>query len=198
LDPDQPEVDRFVEFYTKNRRRFLIESIRRRTELEPMLASVLLNHGLPEELINVAFVESGYKSDARSSRGAVGLWQFTESTGSLYGLNVSFFRDDRLDTTKSTIAAARHFVDLFESFGDWYLAIAAYNGGIGRVRRAMEDSRSTQFFEVARSGKLRAETSEFVPRILALARICRNLDRYGLAQELKRHTCSQKATRSDS
>lgn len=168
---NEPEVARFENFYLRSAPNFLNQSLARKERYSPMLEKVFREHGLPIELLSIALVESGFQSRARSDAGAVGLWQFTKQTGRNYGLQVSFGRDDRLDPIKSTVAAAKHLSDLYEEFDDWYLAIGAYNSGAGGMRRAMEASNSRDFYEIARSGKLRRETIEYVSRVLAVARI---------------------------
>ena len=119
------------------------------------------------------------RKKALSRMKARGIWQFIKSTAKMYDLKVSMFRDDRIDPVKSSRAAAKHLSDLYKQFGDWYLVMAAYNGGPGRVRRAIKAGKSRDFFELARAGYFRKETRLYVPKVLAMTHINRNLKYYG-------------------
>jgi len=176
---DTPEVRRFIRYYMTTRRKFVEQTLVRKNAYGRIIAPILNDYRLPQELISVAMVESGLKPNARSHRGAYGVWQFIPRTARSYGLVVSRGRDDRGDVRKSSDAAARHLIDLYSDFNDWYLAMAAYNGGAARIKRAMKRAGSRDFFEVARSGVLRKETSEYVPKVLALSLIIRAPERYG-------------------
>lgn len=177
--PNEPEVWRFVRTYTSSNRPFFEQGYARRQQYLPLLKTAFERYGLPTELMNIAFVESCYKPQARSHRGAVGMWQFIPGTARAYGLRVSMYRDDRKDVSMSTDAAARHLSDLYLKFNDWHLAIAAYNGGAGRISRAMEQAGSRDFFEIVRAGALRKESSEFVQKFMALTLLSRDPKRYG-------------------
>ena len=180
--PDTQEVDRFVTHYTSVEHRFLEGSLERLKRHRRMIDRIFYQHGVPGELAYVALVESGVKSQAESPRGAVGLWQFMAATARSYGLNVTMFSDDRTSPVRSTEAVARYFVDLYKRYGDWQLAMAAYNGGTVKVNRAIRESGSREFFTLARRRLLYRETREFVPKVLAVAKICRDPKRYGLKE----------------
>lgn len=132
-----------------------------------MLVEVFRDEGIPPELINVALIESGFKPDARSYAGAVGIWQFMKATARRYGLVVTRKEDQRRDPILATVAAARHLRDLYTQYEDWYLALAAYNAGSGSVDRAMLRARSSDFWELCRKKKLRVQTARYVPKIVA-------------------------------
>jgi membrane-bound lytic murein transglycosylase D len=140
---------------------------------------VFEGHGVPTELLSVAAVESGFNPKAASPAGARGMWQFMKSTARLYGLKVGKKQDERLDPELSSAAAAKHLRDLFVSFQDWHLALAAYNAGSGAVNKVMAREGESDFWELARNGNLPRETRKFVPRVIALSLIFADPSRYG-------------------
>jgi membrane-bound lytic murein transglycosylase D len=136
--------------------------------------------GVPQELIRMAQAESGFIPRAVSSKAAGGMWQFLAWRGQEYGLMRSAYEDDRMDPEKATRAAARHLRDLYREFGDWYLAIAAYNCGPVTVEKAVERTGYADFWELRRAGVLPAETTNYVPIILAMTIMEKNAVEYGL------------------
>ncbi|MBI3625417.1 MAG: transglycosylase SLT domain-containing protein [Candidatus Rokubacteria bacterium] len=173
-------VQHFVErFQTGSRREVVGRSLDRSTRYLEMIRQVLRKKGLPEDLAFTAMVESGFNPLAVSRAGAKGLWQFMEQTARRYGLRVDRWVDERLDPEKSTEAAAEYLKDLFAQFGHWFLAQAAYNAGEVKVARAVERTRSNDFWTIARGRWLREETKQFVPQIQAAALIAREPERYG-------------------
>ncbi len=145
----------------------------------PMIERIFAEEGVPLDLIYLAQVESLFKPKALSRAKAKGMWQFISSRGKEYGLRQNWWIDERSDPEKSTRAAARHLGDLYEQFGDWYLAMAAYNSGPGRVRRAMERTGSSDFWTLAERRQLPRETRNYVPTILAMTIIGKNPTKYG-------------------
>lgn len=145
----------------------------------PFMKRILREHGLPEDLVYLAMIESGFSPRAYSSARAVGYWQFMRATGRRYGLRVNFWVDERRDPEKATIAAARHLKDLFDQFQDWKLAAAAYNAGAGRISRAMRRYRTEDFWELSKHRHLAAETRNYVPKLIAAAMIAKDPARYG-------------------
>lgn len=161
----EPLVDRRT-------RAWLTSALRRSVTVEPRLRSIFRNEGVPEELIYVGLVESGYRADAVSSAGAVGPWQFMPETARRYGLRQWKDVDERRELEKSTRAAARYLRDLYEFLGDWTLAIAGYNAGEYRVLRAMQESGGKDFWSLRHL--LPSETAEYVPRVLAAIQMARS------------------------
>jgi len=133
----------------------------------PAVAAILRTHGLPAELLSVAAVESGFNPVALSPKGALGLWQLMPETARRYGLLVNSQRDERLDPVKSTHAAAQYLNDLHAQFQDWPLALAAYNAGEDRVKRALEQLGARDFWTLSALAALPDETRHYVPAVLA-------------------------------
>jgi len=138
--------------------------------LQPMIEPILLSHGLPRALLAVVVVESGGRAEALSPKGALGLWQLMPETARRYGLVVSGERDERLDPVMATRAAARYLRDLYGRFGDWRLALAAYNAGEGTVLEAMQQAQSSSFAALSELRLLPAETRSYVPAVLRASR----------------------------
>ncbi len=145
-----------------------------------MIQRVLREEGVPQDLIYLAQAESGFHPLALSRAGARGMWQFMASRASAYDLTRNWWVDDRQDPEKSTRAAARHLKDLYNQFGDWYLAMAAYNSGPGNVQQAVQRTGFADFWELYRRNVLPKETKNYVPIILAMAIIAKNPRQYGL------------------
>lgn len=140
-----------------------------------LFRKTLNKYGLPEDLVYLSLVESGFNPHAYSWARAMGLWQFISSTGRLYGLDRNWWIDERKDPVKATDAACRFLKDLYEQFGDWELAMAAYNGGPGRVSRTIKKQGTIDFWKM----KLKRQTMDYVPLIYAAAIISKDPERYG-------------------
>jgi membrane-bound lytic murein transglycosylase D len=151
----------------------------RTTRYYPIMRPILRKYDLPEDLVAVALIESGLMYKAFSRAKASGPWQFMQSTGQAYGLKVDFWIDERRDFHKATDAAARHLRDLYNRFGDWYLAWAAYNAGENKITRALQRTGSGDFWALLPTNTLHPETKRYVPKIIAAALISRNPERYG-------------------
>jgi membrane-bound lytic murein transglycosylase D len=174
-----PQVQYFLDRFTGSRREIVSLWVSRSGRYLGMIREVLRARGLPEDLAYTAMIESGFKPDAVSRMGAKGLWQFMAATARRYGLRVDRWVDERLDPEKSTLAAAAYLGDLYEQFGSWALAQAAYNAGEVAVARAIRGTGSRDFWTLAQTRHLRRETREFVPQIHAATLIGRDPDRYG-------------------
>lgn len=180
-------VQYYMDFFLGEARDRFTIWLGRLNRYEGMIRSRFKHHGVPEDLVYLGIVESGYSNTAVSRARAVGMWQFIRSTAQRYGLEVSDWVDERRDPFKATDAAARHLLDLNAMFGSWYLAAAAYNGGPGRVSRGIRrlpgddgELSDETFFALADRRYLRRETMDYVPKLIAAALIAKEPRRYDL------------------
>lgn len=170
----------FIQYFSGRGRRTLIAGLERAGRYRPMIQRILEEEGVPQELIHLAQAESGFLPRAVSRMKATGMWQFVAFRGQEYGLMRTAHYDDRLDPEKATRAAARHLRDLFDRYGDWFLAIAAYNCGPGNVNKAIERTGYADFWELRGRRTLPMETTNYVPIILAMTIMAKNPVEYGL------------------
>ncbi|HZG41648.1 MAG TPA: transglycosylase SLT domain-containing protein [Longimicrobium sp.] len=178
-------VQKFVRIFTTGSQQDAYALyLKRSGRYEGMIRAKLRERGMPEDLLYLSMIESGFNTTARSHAQAVGLWQFIEDTGERYGLRVDSYVDERKHPEKSTDAALRYLTDLHEQFGSWYLAAAAYNTGEGRVARVMKATTGSQRGNDADFWRIRArlprETREYVPLMVAAALIGKEPGKYGL------------------
>lgn len=152
--------------------------------LKSMIQEILVQQGVPAEMYYLAMIESGFQGFAISRARAVGIWQFMKPTAQRFGLRVNKDVDERLDVIRSTVAAARYLKTLHNEFGDWYLAMAAYNAGEGRVRRAIRESGEKDYWVLAREGFLPRETAEYVAKFQAGMTIAREPVKFGFPDRL--------------
>ncbi len=143
------------------------------------MRGILREEGLPEDLVYVAMVESAFKYQAHSRAAAHGFWQFIDGTGRRYGLHRTRAYDERSDPVKSTRAAAAYFRDLYEMFGDWHLAMAAYDAGEGKILKSLQRTGARDFWGLTQGSTLRRETRDYVPFVLATALIAKDPARFG-------------------
>jgi membrane-bound lytic murein transglycosylase D len=167
-------------FSTAKGRATLMGGLRRAGRYRPLIQRILDEEGLPQELIHLAQAESGFLPRAVSRKAAGGMWQFIRERGREYGLTQNALIDERFDPEKATRAAARHLRDLYQQFGDWYLAVAAYNCGPVAVDRAVQRSGYADFWVLRQRRLLPAETTNYVPIILAFTIMTKNAEAYGL------------------
>ena len=171
----------YINYFSSDRgKRTIMAGLRRAGRYRPLISRILDEEGVPQELIQLAQAESGFMPRAVSRKAATGMWQFVQFRGREYGLFQSAYHDDRLDPEKATRAAARHLRDLYQQFGDWYLAMAAYNCGPLNVERAVQRTGYADFWELRGRNVLPRETSNYVPAILAMIIVIKNAKDYGL------------------
>jgi membrane-bound lytic murein transglycosylase D len=179
------QVAGFINHFSGRGRSTLENGLARSGRYEDMIHRVLREEGVPEELIYLAQAESGFHPLAVSRAGARGMWQFMGSRAKGYGLERSWWVDDRQDPEKATRAAARHLRDLYKEFGDWYLAMAAYNSGPGTVQSAVKRTGYADFWELYNRNVLPKETRNYVPIIVAVTIMAKNPAQYGLDTVVK-------------
>ena len=179
--PLNAKVLSFVQLFTGRLKSYLEDGLSRGARFLPMIQDVFRAEGLPLDLAYVPLVESAFKPDAVSRAKAKGLWQFMHGTALENGLRHDWYIDERADPEKATRAAANYLKTLYNMFGDWHLALASYNGGPGRIQRAIKRAGTDDFWELSASGRyLPRETRDYVPLILAAVIIARNPAQYGL------------------
>lgn len=186
LDPSRqialsnhPEVNQLIDRWTSDQRQYIRGALESGKPYHDDFKRVFAELNLPTELVHLAYIESGFSPNARSPKRAVGMWQFTADTARHCGLMVNHKQDERRDAMKSTRAAAKYLAELYGQFGDWHLALAAYNGGPARVERIIQEQGTRNFFELSRKGVFPTETKNFVPKFLALTKIMNNLEFFG-------------------
>jgi len=173
------QVAGYISYFSNRGRGTFERAFARSGRYHDMMVSILKQEGVPQDLIYLAQAESGFHPLAVSRAGARGIWQFMGSRARGYGLEHSMWVDDRQDPEKSTRAAAHHLKDLYAQFGDWYLAMAAYNSGPGTVQAAVRRTGYADFWELYRRNVLPKETRNYVPIILAMTIVSKNLSQYG-------------------
>jgi membrane-bound lytic murein transglycosylase D len=170
----------YINYFSSTGRETFENALVRSGRYRDMILRVFKEEGIPQDLIYLAQAESGFKPLALSRARARGMWQFMASRGVGYGLHRSWWVDDRQDPEKATRAAARHLKDLYNQFGDWYLAMAAYNSGPGNVQQAVRRTGYADFWELYKRNVLPPETKNYVPIILAMIIMSKNPAQYGL------------------
>ena len=175
------EVLMFLNFFQTPKGRDIVENgLRRSGKYRDMISRVLREEGLPQDLIYLAQAESAFQPLALSRAGARGIWQFVAYRGQQYGLRHNWWIDERQDPEKATRAAAQHLRDLYGLFGDWYLAMAAYNCGPGNVQKGIERTGYADFWELYKRNVLPRETKNYVPIIIALTLIAKDAAHYSI------------------
>lgn len=169
------EVEYSINYFLEKDKKYLEISHNNRAKYHEDIKYIFDIYGIPEELINIAIVESKFDPKQRSKYGARGVWQFMSRTAKVYGLKVSVFQDERKDVLRSSEAAARMLRDLYNQFGDWYLVLASYNSGQTRIRKTVRKHNTRDFWKLAREKKIPSQTKAFVSRIIALSIIEKGL-----------------------
>ncbi len=177
-----PAVENHIRFFNTSIRSRFEQWLIRFSRYRPLVENIFAEFNLPSDLVNLSLVESGFNPYAYSRAKATGPWQFMKGTGKVYGLRIDHYVDERRDPIKSTVAAARYLRDLYDLFGAWPLAMAAYNAGEGKVLRALHKVQGETFSDISKTKLIRQETKQYVPRIMAATIIARNPDHYGFGQ----------------
>jgi hypothetical protein len=172
-------VEFWIDYFTGRGRPHFEKYLERSEFFIPYIAPLLKSNRMPEDLVYLAMIESGFNNWAKSSAKAVGPWQFMSATGKRYGLSVNWWVDERKDIKKSTLAAVDYLKDLYGIFGSWELAAAAYNAGEAKIARAVQRYGTKDFWTLARGRFLRPETRDYVPKIMAAAIIGKNRELFG-------------------
>jgi len=172
-------VKYYIRYFTNEKRKVFANWLRRSRRYVPIITEILRKNNMPEDLVYLAMIESGFNPKAYSPAKACGPWQFIYETGGRYGLKVNYWIDERRDPEKSTVAAAKYLRDLFNQFGHWYLAAAGYNAGERRVERAIEKHNTNDFWELYKYNTLPQETKNYIPQLIAAAVIAKEPEKYG-------------------
>ncbi|MGA7826127.1 MAG: transglycosylase SLT domain-containing protein [Geobacteraceae bacterium] len=176
------KVEYFLNTFQTSGHTWFAKWLSRSERYIPMMKEVLRENSLPEDLVYLAMIESGFSPNAYSSANAVGPWQFVAGTGKRYSLRIDQWIDERRDPLKSTVAAAMYLKELYTVFNkNWYLAAAGYNAGENKILRAIDMYNSTDFWELAEGSYLKRETKDYVPKLLAAAIIAKDPAKYGFA-----------------
>lgn len=173
------QVEKWLAYFQGKGRKHFAKWMSRSGRYIPMMRETLREYGLPEDLVYLSMIESGFSSYAYSRARAVGQWQFIYHTGVRYGLKVNWWIDERRDPEKSTIAAAQYLKDLYDEFQHWYLAAAGYNAGEGKISRAIKRYNTDDFWEISKYRYLKSETKNYVPKLIAAAMMAKNPQKYG-------------------
>ena len=177
-----PSVQSHIRFFNTSIRSRFEQWLIRLSRYQPLVEKIFSEFNIPSDLVYLSLVESGFNPYAFSRAKATGPWQFMKGTGKVYGLRIDNYVDERRDPIKSTVAAARYLRDLYDLFGAWPLAMAAYNAGEGKVMRALHKVQGETFSDISKTKLIRTETKQYVPRIMAATVIARNPDQYGFPQ----------------
>ncbi len=173
------QVEMYLELFQTKQKKTFARWLSRSTAYKSMMEKELAAAGLPLDLVYLSMIESGYSQLAYSRAKAVGLWQFMKGTGKQYHLKIDTYVDERRDAVKSTRAAVAYLGDLYKDFGDWYLAVAAYNAGPGKMRSGLRKHNVDNFWALASKKHLRLETKRYVPKLIAALIIAKEPEKYG-------------------
>ncbi len=174
-------VTGYIEYFQVTIRERFEKWLSRSSRYLPTMTKIFRDQGLPEDLVFVALIESGFNPYAYSRAKASGTWQFIRSTGKRYGLTINDWVDERRDPIKSTVAAASYLKDLYAMFGSWPLALASYNAGEGKIQKAIRRTKSDDFWDIKNTRYIRRETKDYVPKFMAATIIAKDPERYGFA-----------------
>lgn len=179
-------VKKWINYFVSRGRDWFERYSARAGRYAPVMGAILEDQGLPRDLIFLAMAESGFNSKAKSWARAVGPWQFMPFTGKRYDLHIDWYVDERYDPIKATVAATKYLKKLHDQFGSWEIAAAAYNAGEGKMSRAIRMYKTENFWDITKGRYLKPETKNYVPKIMALAIIGKNLKSFGF-QDIEFH-----------
>ena len=171
------KVKRFIKLYAYKNGRWLYSAFKKGHKWLPYMRQIFKDYGLPEELVYLSLIESHFECNARSKAGAVGLWQFMRRTGMKYGLKINWWIDERKDPVKSTVAAAKYLRDLYNMFGSYDLALAAYNAGEYKIKKLISKYNRKTYWKMCNRRYLKRETIAYVPSYFAVLYLIRNNDK---------------------
>lgn len=177
---NHPAVRAYLDFFDGRGKPILAQWMERMHKYAPLIMDTLEKEGLPRDLIYVAMIESGFSPWARSSAGAVGMWQFIRGTGRDMGLRIDAYVDERRDPVKATRAAAQYLQYLHDKFGSWPLALAGYNGGPGLVAKTINKYNSNNYWFISRHKGMYDQTRRYVPKVIAAGLVSKNADIFDL------------------
>lgn len=180
----------YLDLFQGKQRKSFSAWLARSTQYIPSIQQEFKKAGLPRDLAYLAMIESGFNPSAYSPADASGLWQFIEGTGRNHGLKIDSWVDERREPDKATKAAIRYLTRLYNEFGDWYLAVAAYNAGEKRIETAIKNYNTENFWEIADSEGIYLETKRYVPKLIAAILIARNPEKFGFT-DIKYQTPQQ-------
>jgi len=175
------QVAYYLKYYSNEKREVVEHWLTRCSLFLPYFKTIFKEYNLPEDLVYLAYIESGCNPLATSPAGAAGIWQFMKITARRYGLKINYWIDERRDFIKSTHAAAKYLKTLYKIFGDWRIAIASYNLGENRLRKILKARNFVDYWQIINSDKLPAETSAYLPRWMAITLIAKNPQKYGFS-----------------
>jgi membrane-bound lytic murein transglycosylase D len=176
------KVEQFIQYFQTTARSNFTNWLSRSEKYIPIMKGLLKENGLPEDLVYLSLIESGFNPYAYSRSKASGPWQFIYLTGKRYGLKVNWWVDERRDPEKSTVAAAKYLKDLYDMFECWYLAAAGYNAGENKIFSAIRRYRTEDFWELSKYRFLKQETKDYVPQMIAAALIAKDPEKYGFTK----------------
>jgi len=176
---DNPDVNRWIRYFKTSDRSTFLQWLSNGEALEHLILPELDNHGIPREFFFLAMIESGFNTHAKSGMSALGAWQLMPATGKLYHLKINKYIDERKDPVKSTIAAAKLLSNLYHKFGDWYLAMAAYNAGPTIIQKAIIKGNTRDFWTLAKKSLIPSETAQYIPRWIAAYTLGSEPEKYG-------------------
>lgn len=174
-----PKVEFWIRYFKTSGRASFLKWLVRGESTKHLVEPILKEQGIPREFFYLAMIESGFSNQASSSARAAGTWQFMSATAKLFGLRINYWIDERKDPLKSTVAASRYLKHLYARYGDWYLAMAAYNAGPGNVNRSIRKAKTRDFWEISKTRYLPRETKNYVPKMLAALILAKHPEKHG-------------------